>query len=315
MKRRILSIDGGGIKGVFPASFLTSIEESVGGPVADYFDLIAGTSTGGIIALGLGLGLKASEILHFYEVHGPVIFGRNGVLRKLHRLVRAKYDSAPLRQALEQVFQARRLGESKARLLIPSLNIETGEVHIWKTAHSPRFKRDYRHSVVEVAMSTAAAPTYFSTYLSASGVPLIDGGVWANNPVAIAAVEAVGILGWGDQDLTILSLGCTTTALDLDWGRCHSLGILDWAKCITDVFMAAQSTSATGMAQHLVADRERVVRINPHVGKNRFALDGPKDFGSLKGLGDFEARKALPVLRPLFFEETIEEKFVPVHGV
>ena len=203
-------------------------------PVADYFDLIAGTSTGGIIALGLGLGLTASEILKFYEIHGPVIFGRNGFVRKLRWLLRAKYDSGPLRQSLEQVFHDRKLGESKKRLVIPSLNIETGEVHIWKTAHSPRFERDYLQPVVDVAMSTAAAPTYFSTYLAKSGVPLIDGGVWANNPIAIAAVEAVGILGWGAGDVRILSLGCTTSPLDLDWGRRHSLGILDWAKCITE---------------------------------------------------------------------------------
>lgn len=75
--RRILSIDGGGIKGVFPAAFLATIEQSVGGNIADYFDLIVGTSTGGIIALGLGMGLTAGEILRFYETHGPSIFGGN----------------------------------------------------------------------------------------------------------------------------------------------------------------------------------------------------------------------------------------------
>ena len=75
MTRRILSIDGGGIKGVFPASFLATVENSIEGQLADYFDLIVGTSTGGIIALGLGLGLSASDILRFYEDSGPEIFG------------------------------------------------------------------------------------------------------------------------------------------------------------------------------------------------------------------------------------------------
>jgi hypothetical protein len=314
MTRRILSIDGGGIKGVFPASFLRSIEESVGRPVADYFDLIVGTSTGGIIALGLGLGLPASEVLRFYERHGPVIFGGRRRFQALRRLFRAKYDCVPLKQSLEQVFQARKLGESKKRLVIPSLNIETGEVHIWKTAHSPRFERDYRHAVVEVAMSTTAAPTYFSTYVSASGTPLIDGGIWASNPVAIAAVEAVGILRWAAKDIRILSLGCTTTPLDLDWGRSHSLGMYGWAKgSIIDVFMAAQSNSATGMEQHLLTDSGNLVRINPSVPGNRYALDDANEILSLKGRGDSEARNALPTLRPQFFEEAVEDDFVPFH--
>ena len=131
--RRILSIDGGGIKGVFPAAFLATIEQSVGGNIADYFDLIVGTSTGGIIALGLGMGLTAGEILRFYETHGPSIFGGNCFLRGLRSWFRAKYDRQPLESALIEVFGERRLGESRKRLVIPSLNSETGEVHVWKT--------------------------------------------------------------------------------------------------------------------------------------------------------------------------------------
>lgn len=75
MSRRILCIDGGGIKGVFPASFLATVEDTIEDQIADYFDLIAGTSTGGIIALGLGLGMSARDILRFYEDEGPKIFG------------------------------------------------------------------------------------------------------------------------------------------------------------------------------------------------------------------------------------------------
>ena len=74
--RRVLTIDGGGIKGVFAASFLAELEKTLGEPLVDHFDLISGTSTGGIIALGLGMGLSAAEILSFYESHGPKIFGK-----------------------------------------------------------------------------------------------------------------------------------------------------------------------------------------------------------------------------------------------
>src|SRR5579863_4492395 len=101
--RRILTIDGGGIKGVFPAAFLTTLEQRLGRPVADHFDLIAGTSTGGIIAIGLGLGLTAERMLDLYKHHGARIFSRRRFPRLLS-LVRAKYDYEPLRAALGTAF-------------------------------------------------------------------------------------------------------------------------------------------------------------------------------------------------------------------
>jgi len=315
MLRRILSIDGGGIKGVVPASFLAALEESLGAPVSEYFDLIVGTSTGGIIALGLGLGLSARQILEFYEVHGPAIFRGDQRLRTLRWLLRAKYDSEPLRAALHGVFANRLLGESSKRLVIPSFNVGTGEVHVWKTAHHPRFERDYKYQAVEVGLSTAAAPTYFPTYLTKSGIPLIDGGVWANNPVAIAAVEAIGVLQWPAADIQILSLGCTTPPLDVNWGRSHSLGCLGWTTKLASVFMAAQSASAVGMVQHLLPDRNQLTRISPVVGKGRFALDRVKDIPELRGIGEFAARAAIPRLRNLFFEHPAAEEFVPFRSV
>lgn len=313
--RRVLCIDGGGIKGVFPASFLSTIEESIGRPVADYFDLIVGTSTGGIIALGLGLGLSANDLLNFYQERGPAIFNGNGKAGWVRQWFRAKYNPEPLRQSLSAAFGSRRLGESRKRLVIPSFNVETGEVHVWKTAHHPRLERDYMHSAVEVGLSTGAAPTYFPTYTALSGIPLIDGGVWANNPVAIAAVEAIGVLGWKASELRILSLGCTTTPFSIDWGRRHSLGKFGWATKVVDLFMTAQSVSATGMTQHLLPDRNNLVRISPTVGKNRFELDRVSEIPSLRGLGGFEGRKALPQLRPIFFESTVKEDFVPCHSL
>src|SRR6267378_3052991 len=124
--RRILSIDGGGIKGVFPAAFLANIEQAVGRRTADYFDLIVGTSTGGIIALGLGLGLSADQILSLYQNRSEDIFPRPNFAKKIAQLLYPKYDSEPLRNALQETFGDRRLGESNKRLVIPSFNLETG---------------------------------------------------------------------------------------------------------------------------------------------------------------------------------------------
>ena len=137
--KRILAIDGGGIKGVFPASFLATVEDSIGDNVANYFDLIVGTSTGGIIALGLGLGLSAKEILAFYEEFGPHIFGGTRRLRWLRCFSTTKYNRGPLKKALKDTcFGDKKLGDSTKRLVIPCLNTSrTGEVHVYKTAHHP----------------------------------------------------------------------------------------------------------------------------------------------------------------------------------
>lgn len=309
--RRILSIDGGGIRGVFPASLLATIEESIDAPVADYFDLIVGTSTGGILALGLGLGLGAPNILRFYREHGPEIFAGNHVMKWMRHFGLAKYTSRPLADALQHVFGDRQLGESTKRLVIPSCNLVTGEVHVWKTSHHPRFERDYRERAVDVALSTAAAPTYFPAYRSATGLPLIDGGVWANNPTGVAVVEAIGVLGWNPDSLRVLSIGCTSSPLDVRLGRKYGLGLAYWGPKIAEVFMTAQSSAAMGTAYHLVRDRQDVIRISPLLPKG-FKLDSVAEIGTLAGLGESEARKALPELRRLFFTEAVEA-FEPCH--
>ncbi len=309
--KRILTIDGGGIKGVFPASFLTSVEDSLGRSVADYFDLIAGTSTGGIIALGLGLGLPAAQILRFYQEHGPAIFRKSLLRYFMSWALLPKYDERPLREALQAVFGNHTLGESKKRLVIYSSNLETGEVYVYKTAHHPRFERDYKERLVDIGLATAAAPTYFPTFRNTFGTPLIDGGVWANNPVGFAAIEATHVLKWPPGSVRVLSLGCTTGLLDVRLARKLPLGRVYWATQVVEVFMALQSSASQSMAQWVLGP-DNVDRISPPMPSGRFRLDSIREIESLRGLGDSEARKALPRLRERFFGEPAEE-FVTSH--
>ena len=310
--KRILALDGGGIKGVFSAAFLASLEEETKEPIGRYFDLIAGTSTGGIIALALGLGYSASNILHLYRALGQRVFARRRRWFEVRSIFRPKYDSAPLRDVLTEHFGQRQLGESSTRLVIPSLSLETGKVHVFKTAHHNRFQKDYREAAVAVALAAAAAPTYFPAYRHGSGLPLVDGGIWANNPVGVAAVEALGVLGWDRHEIRILSIGCSSP-LSVEAGRRRPKGFLYWAREIADLFASAQSFSSLGTAQ-LLAGHDNVFRVAPVMPPGRFALDDATEIPSLEGLGYGEAREWLPRLRHVFLVEPAEP-FAPEHSL
>ncbi len=310
MTRRILSIDGGGVKGAFPASFLAKVEESIGCHVADYFDLITGVSTGGILALGLGLRIEAEKLISFYENRGAEIFPENQSFHHIRSLFSARYRQEPLKAALHEVFGNHKLGQSKSRLVIPSTNLETGDVYIFKTSHHPRLQSDFKRSMVEVALATSAAPVYFPFYSKKREVQLIDGGVWASNPIAVAAIEALTILEW-KESIEILSLSCTGKPLNINPDGRKGMGVFQWCRYSTNLFMTSQSKSALGMAQLLVGNNN-VMRIDTTFNQGRFKLDRSKDINSLVGIGSSEARKALPELKERFFQQ-ITEKFIPVN--
>jgi patatin-like phospholipase/acyl hydrolase len=310
--RRILTIDGGGIRGVFPISFLAEIEDRLGRPIADYFDLIAGTSTGGVIAIGLGLGLTAGELLQHYKEFGASIFPARRVTGNLRRLIRAKYSLGPLRSVLTGAFGARRLGDSRKRLLIPALDLAAERVYVYKTAHHPKIVGDDEIAAVEVALATVAAPTYFPIHLAGDGA-YVDGSFWAGNPLAIAVVEAIGVLDWRRDDIRALSLGCTFVRLDVATEKRVSLGASYWGARLADVFLTAQSSGAMAMANTLIG-AENIFRIDPDTTAQRFALDGVQHMPELEALGRAEARRVLAKLDGVFFSAPAEP-FVPCHSL
>ncbi len=260
--------------------------------------------------MGLGAGLTATQILAFYEEKGPLIFAGSGILTWLKSFLTGRYSSYELRAALDETFGKKLIGHSITRLVIPSQNLETGEVHIFKTSHHQRFTVDYKVPMAEAALATSAAPSYFPTHKLPAGTSLIDGGIWANNPAGVAAVEAIGVLGWKVGDVIMLSLSCTRNPLNASWAVSYSQGKAYWAAKLVDVLGVGQSSGAIGMAQHLLG-RDKVFRIEPIVPAGRFSLDKHKGIESLEGIGASEARKALPQLNQFF--ETTAEPFVPCH--
>ena len=318
--RRILCIDGGGILGTFPAAFLAGLEQHLSKPIGSYFDLIAGTSTGGIIAIGLAMGLRATDLLDLYEKRGPEIFSQGRgpfidfVFRKLRFgrwLVLNKYDPDPLQATLEEILGDRRIGDAKTRLLVPAWNPVARSVYIYKTAHHPRLRNDFKCRAVDAAMATAAAPTYFRQHVTQHAAGLSDGGTWANNPTALAVVEAITMLGWPRDSLHVLSLGCLEETYTIrKWAGVGTLG-----SKIINLFMDGQSHGAMGIAKLLTGhehERNAIHRINHPVSLNAFKMDDARVIQDLKGLGHSFARDRQPVLEPVFLTVPAEE-FSPIY--
>ena len=320
--RRVLSIDGGGLKGVMPAAFLAEVERATGERVVDHFDLVVGTSTGGIIALGIGLGLPCSQILDFYREKGPAVFGQSGgpmrskvggLWRWARRLVGNKHPAGPLRASLTEVFEDRRLGESETRLVIPAWHSKRRCPYLFKTAHNARFEVDHRERVVDVALATAAAPTYLPAHRLRDGLELVDGGIWANNPATVAAVEATAVLGWRPETVTMLSLGCTDERLVVP----RTMGLVSGARLGVGMIFQGQSFAADLAARILLGggggQRNPVMRVDVTVDRGFTKLDSSKRIKELEEFGRAEARQGLPRMRKEFLAAP-RPAFTPCHG-
>jgi len=302
---QILSLDGGGIKGIFSAAVLAAIEDDLKINVADHFDLIAGTSTGGIIALGLGMGMKPREIVEFYLREGPQIFPRWHGIKRLQHWFYRKFSSEPLAAALKSCFGDKRFGDSKKRLVIPSYNLGDDDVYIFRTPHHERLKRDFKVLAWKVALATSSAPTFFPCTREVDSVRLVDGGVWANNPTMIAIVEAYDTLKIPMESLSVFSIG-TSDAISHRRTRLNSGGIFSWAvgNAAIDVIMRGQSLAAFHQATHLLG-KEKVERLNPKVAADEFSLDGVHKADDLIGKAAHHSRVFMP---------TFEQKFASHHA-
>lgn len=264
---KILSLDGGGIKGIYTAELVRLCEEHFGKPTASVFDMIAGTSTGGIIALGLGLGKTAAEISAFYRDDGRHIFPPLPThwLPQLWRLWRAlngpRLKHEELERALKRRFEDHLLGESRCRLVIPAFMMPKTEIAVFKTDHHEDFRNDHLTPMWKVARATSAAPTYLKGLEhKESGRIFIDGGVWANNPAMVALVDALT-----DYDITldqvqVLSIGTGNAPFSLSKDKVMS-GLIAWREAIKAA-MFLTTDNATAQVKLLLGP-EHCLRIEP----------------------------------------------------
>jgi len=296
---RILTLDGGGLKGTFTAAVLASWEQQTGLRVVDHFDLISGTSTGGILAIGLGLGLSGQQMLDFYKKKGPVIFPisrmRSKIKHSLRHIFKPKYAQEILLRELEIAYyennNIKYLKNSKCRLVIPAYHAISGTSYVFRTPHHPDLIADADTQAAHAALATAAAPTYFTCAQISNMIcesSYFDGGVWANSPAMAAVIEAVCFLNIPIDKIDVLSIGTTEEPFTVQKQRCSGVFGWVWKKKILDLLMNVQQESSLKMTKHLVGT-PRFLRVDKITQKGSYILDSPDEIQELADLGRNEA--------------------------
>jgi patatin-like phospholipase/acyl hydrolase len=281
---RVLSIDGGGIRGLIPALVLTEIEERSGKRIYELFDLIAGTSTGGILVCALCAPdpLPAEQLVGLYEDEGSKIFDRSlwQRIRSASGLLDEKYDAGALDRALERFLSDKRLAETKPDLLVPAYNLGDPGPYFFKSRKAREEGEDFPLS--QVARATSAAPTYFEPF-QLTGEALVDGGVFATNPAMCAFAEVMRFQP--TADLVLLSLGTGQRTHKREFGEVKDWGLVEWAKPVLDVVFDGVSDAVDYQLQH-VLDEGHYWRLQVELTQASDEMDN----ASADNLGDLRAQ-------------------------
>jgi patatin-like phospholipase/acyl hydrolase len=264
---RVLAIDGGGIRGLIPAVVLTELERRTGRRVFELFDLIAGTSTGGILACALCApdSLPASELVKLYSEEGPEIFERSLFqrIRSAGGLLDEKYDDAALDRALERFLEHKRLAETKPDLIVPAYDTALPGPYFFKTTKAKESPETDDFPLSIVARATSAAPTYFEA-LEAGDRSLIDGGVFATNPAMCALAEVLNREDVRPRNVVLLSLGCGQRTETHSFDEIKDWGLAAWARPILDVVFDGVSDAVNYQLERVLAP-DRYWRLQPEL--------------------------------------------------
>lgn len=246
---KILSIDGGGIKGLYPARILQHIEERYKIKIADQFDMICGTSTGGLIALGLSIKKPASEIVSLYQDKGQYIFPEpNTIFGRISQKAKqlgfgGKYKKEALEKSLRAFFGEVKLKDASTHLCIPSFNLTIGMPRVFKNPHGT-FYKDADITMVDAALATSAAPSYLPIH-QINNALFCDGGMWANNPALCGLLEALDYFVGDDKEYDSYSiLSLPTISNPTGWSGKSSRknqSLANWGEKILEPSMEGQA--------------------------------------------------------------------------
>ena len=299
---KILALDGGGLRGIIPAMLLAHIESLTGRPIAKLFDLLAGTSTGGILALGLTIPkttsaplYTAQQFVDMYQREGSRIFSCSPWRRIMAfgNLREEKYSVDGIEAVLTEYFGDARLRDAVTDVLVCSYEIERNFPFFFKSSNA-RERTDYDFPARLVARSTAAAPTYFEPMKLPFGTntdhyALIDGGVFANNPAACALVEARTTHPEA-TDFLVVSLGTGALIHSLSYNSARTWGVVKWAVPLLNIVFDGVSSTVDYQLRQLLPDCpgecQRYYRFQTTLDGHNHALDNTSaaNITALKGL-------------------------------
>jgi len=340
MKRfQILSLSGGGIRGAFVTSYLNQLEQKLGRPIAECFDLIAGTSTGSIIAAGLASGTTAEEMHSFYVRYGAAIFTprksylpKKRIIRMFYPLVnwvfqkqtgtsmdaafRSRFCPNVLKESFDEVYGDRTLGSvGTTRLIVPTMNLTDGTPHVFRSCHLPIGVTDKDVKISDAVIASTAAPTFFP-HRQIGDSAYIDGGMWASDPSMLAVAEAMQIQHLSPEhkqgeasntdELALLSIGTGSAQFSMSPPGADA-GILYWAARVPDVMLTAQSQGIHLPLKFFLG--ERYSHINFKM-TEKWGLDDVQFIPQLFKVGEQRARETFDRINDQFLQHR-REPFVP----
>lgn len=302
---RILSIDGGGVRGYLAAAILANIEEYLNGkrneklPLGQRFDLITGTSVGGIVGLGLALGRPAAELRDLLFKLVPKVFGAGNRSSRLSQIINPRYGAAALEDELNTVFGTSTLADLATDVCITSVALIDAKPRLHKTDYFARNAGRLDEPLINVAMATAAAPTYFPARTAKYSANLVDGGLASNNPSVIGLIDALQferpskrgmprpILDVSDdRGPLLLSVGTGQPGpLPYDYKRMISGGWLNWMRPIHEIVLLSQAQLVHFQAKFLVGSK--YLRIDPILNVP-VKLDDADHFYELRNKADID---------------------------
>ena len=286
---KVLAIDGGGIRGLIPALLLAEMEKRINKSIAEAFDLICGTSAGGIIACGLvrpdrnGGPVSAADLVSLFANRGDEIFERSfwqGVF-SLGGNVDERYSADNLEAILNQILDDARLSEARKPLLVTSYDIEQRKPYFFKSTRAVASEPGREHLLRHIARATSAAPTYFEPALivsqddAAVRRALIDGGVFANNPAMCGYAEARAMENAPDEIL-LAAMGAGFVTRPIPYDEAKDWGNLGWVKPIIDVMFDAATSTVDYQLKQLLPDQagaKRYFRFDTELDKALDDLD------------------------------------------
>jgi uncharacterized protein len=263
--QKVLSIDGDGIRGLIPAMVLAEIERRTGKRIAEMFDLVAGTSTGGILALGVtkpGQDGKpeysAKKLIDLYETEGGKIFSIP-VWHRIHSgwgLAEEKYPSEGIEEVAKEYFGDVHLAQALKEVLVTAYEIEKRGPWFFKRRHALDPAQGFDPFMRDVACATSAAPTYFEPIQlkvgSLGNRAFIDGGVHSNNPAMCAYVEARKIHP-EENDFLVVSLGTGEPTREMPYEEVKGWGLALWAQPILNVVFDGVSDTVDYQLKELLS--------------------------------------------------------------